>query len=106
MSEGPGELLVRLKVTQPEEGGRSVALRSGYRGTFWLGRVLEDGSRPLNDGAVFLTDANAAELGQEAMARIRPAVPDSWRDVKPGDVLVLFEGHVVVARATVERIFE
>ena len=78
---------VRLLPT--EEGGRRMAIHSGYRASFTLPSHAT-GDRV--DGQLHVSQPDQIRPGQVGLVEIRPLVPEHWRSVVVGAELLLWEG--------------
>lgn len=106
MNEIPMSAFVRarLSLKGTEEGGRSRPIATGYRPSFWLGAIV-NGERAYSDAAVYLEGIEQLEPGETAVVRLRPSLPDDWRDIEVGSEIELCEGRRVLGVATVVELF-
>jgi hypothetical protein len=92
---------VRVSVLPTSEGGRSQPIHSGYRPMVWAGGKAADGSRLYHDALLEWEGVDSVGPGHTGVARLKPAVPANWLDVRPGSTIRLCEGPHVVALADV-----
>ena len=91
-------LLVRM-IVLPD--GREGPVASGYRPD-WAPAVDRD---IIGCASVLVRDDEVLTPGQAATVLLEPLVPQFWRSVQEGDVLVAFEGSLAVAQAKVVAVY-
>lgn len=85
-----GYFAATLRLTTPDEGGRSRAVQSGYHAQWWSLEAAEEswrGSGPID----IVGETRSIKPGQQGEIRIYPMDPSQWRDVTAGAVLHLRE---------------
>jgi hypothetical protein len=85
-----GYFAATLRLTTPDEGGRSRAVQSGYHAQWWSLETAQEswrGSGPLD----IVGEARSIKPGQQGEIRIYPMDPSQWHDVAAGAVLHLRE---------------
>src|SRR5665811_880726 len=85
-----GYFAATLRLTTPDEGGRSRAVQSGYHAQWWLVEAAREswrGSGPID----IVGEDRSIKPGQQGEVRIYPMDPSQWRDVTAGAVLHLRE---------------
>jgi hypothetical protein len=100
-----GYFAATLRLTTPDEGGRSRAVQSGYHAQWWLLEAAEEswrGSGPID----IVGETRSIKPGQQGEVRIYPMDPSQWRDVTVGAVLHLREkvGQTLGVAVVAERI--
>ena len=75
-----------------DEGGRRKPIFSEYRASWDIG-TLHEGQWSLNDAPLTLEDVEMLLPGEQAVARLHPAMPDFWRAVRVGQVIFAHEGR-------------
>jgi len=94
-----------LTLSATDAGGRHRPISSGYRCNCWIGAMTDAGERAYNDAVIYLETAESLAPGSSATARIQPAFPDRWMDVKVGSLIEVCEGARVVGDARVIELF-
>jgi hypothetical protein len=85
-----GYFAATLRLTTPDEGGRSRAVQSGYHAQWWSLEAAEEswrGSGPID----IVGETRSIKPGYQGEIRIYPMDPSQWRDVTAGAVLHLRE---------------
>jgi len=95
------EVPASLRLLKAADGGRRGSIASGYRASFWLGRV-EDQKAALWDARVDLRGDGDLLPGRSGDALLSPSQPDAWDRVEPGQVLAAFEGKRMIGYAVVD----
>lgn len=100
-----GYFVATLRLTTPQEGGRSRAVQSGYHAQWWLVEAAGEswrGSGPID----IVSETRSIKPGQQGEVRIYPMDPAQWRDVIAGAVLHLRErvGQTLGVAAVTERV--
>tara|TARA_R110002072_G_scaffold182217_4_gene338401 strand:- start:458 stop:895 length:438 start_codon:yes stop_codon:yes gene_type:complete len=99
--EARGSVLVRLRLSGSEEGGRNQPISSGYRPNWDIGNRHDDGTPTINCGVVVLEDSELLSPGDAGLAWLIPLVPRLWAAVHVGQELALHEGRLPIGHATV-----
>jgi len=93
-----------VTVDFPAESPRHGPIPNGYRPGCWIGR-FQNGQKLRHDASLLWGPGRAGlERGMSARGILVPLRPEFWRSVKPGLVIELCEGPVMVASAVVEEV--
>lgn len=92
---------VRLHLLSAASGGRRRPIKSGYLAACWLGSTTSGGERAYTDAAIDLFEEQL-EPGEVATARLRPAFPDLWKDLKANSAIEICEGHRIIGTAVIQ----
>ena len=92
---------IRAKIhLLPAASGRHLPIASGYRPPFYFGRFQ-------TDGAIYVTDREELNPGEESEVRIRLLHPEFLEDgLRVGATFEFREGARVVGRGSVLEIFQ
>jgi hypothetical protein len=99
-----GYFVATLRLTTPQDGGRSRAVQSGYHAQWWSIEAAGESWR--GSGPIDIVGARASiKPGEQGGVRIYPMDPAQWRDVTAGAVLHLREraGQTLGVAAVSER---
>jgi hypothetical protein len=95
-------MVVELRLLSTDEGGRNLAIFSGYRPNCWFGLWNELGTKTYNDVQLTFDTPAAIPPGGHAIVRAQPFQPQLVEDlVKVGMEFDVCEGPTVVAKAIV-----
>lgn len=100
-----GYLLVDLRLSTGNEGGRNRALQSGYRAQWWLHGDNID--RWLGSGPIDLPQGQRSlKPGQRGRVQVFPMLPAHWVDVEQGAVVYMRErvGQTLATGVVVDRV--
>ena len=96
-----GYIEAELTLRRTEDGGRRTLIRTGYRPNWWLpGEAGHDWA----GGTVEVVEAEELAPGMSGQVRIYPFVPDIWERMPVGSPLEMYEGPVLIGKATVRRV--
>ena len=91
-------LIADLVVRPTEEGGRRQPVYSGYQPQALLQGVIDlsdkDARREVvfNDCQLGFDGGPVKPGGEAANVRVYPLSPEHWEDVRPGEIVGLYEG--------------
>ncbi|MGW3288873.1 hypothetical protein ACWDR3_29960 [Streptomyces sp. NPDC001002] len=98
-----GTIRATLTLLSADEGGRQAAFSGdGRLRPLWdIGNRTADGHHDLNIALLWVEFAAQLGPGDTADVRLAPLQPESWRHLKPGDVITMHEARPVAGTAEI-----
>jgi translation elongation factor EF-Tu-like GTPase len=92
-----------VRLLSSSDGGRDTPIRSGYRPSFFFGRMVGD-VRSMSDGSIELVGKGTLAPGESGDALIHPHDAAAWASIESGDRLDFFEGARKIGTAIVQSL--